>query len=65
MHKILAEWREATDPMEKRFLHSLLESMQVDLDVAAAQLGGSEAGSDGAYLGVQGCGKDGGDGDEE
>ena len=53
MHKILAESREATDPVEKRFLHSMLESMRVDLDTAAAQLGGSDAGSDAADLGVQ------------
>ena len=48
--------------MEKRFLHSMLESMRVDLDAATAQLGGSDAGSDAADLGVPGGG---GDGDED
>ena len=61
MHKILAEWRESTNPVEKMFLHSMLESMRVDLDTAAAQLGGSDAGSDAADLGVPG----GGDGDDD
>ena len=41
------------DPVEKRFLHSMLESMRVHLDAAAAQLGGSDAGSDVAYLGAR------------
>ena len=50
--------------MEKRFLHSMLESMRVDLDAAAAQLGGSGAGSD--VGGAAGGSGDGGeDGDEE
>ena len=51
--------------MEKRFFHSMLESMRVDLDAAAAQLGESDAGSDAADLGVPGGGDDGGDDDEE
>ena len=51
--------------MEKRFLHSMLEIMRVNLDAAATQLGGLDAGSDAPNLGVPGGGKDGGDGDEE
>ncbi|XP_047979066.1 E3 ubiquitin-protein ligase DZIP3-like [Salvia hispanica] len=67
MHKIFYEWKEATDPEEKKFLHSMLESMWVDLDTFAAQLGGSGAGSDagGAAGGSGDGGEDGGDGDEE
>ena len=45
--------------MGKRFLHSMLESMRVDLDIFAAQLGGSDAG------GAAGGGEYDGDGDEE
>ena len=56
------DWRAATDPTEKRFLHSMLESMRVDLDAARAQLGGSDAGSDATDVEVPGGG---GGGNEE
>ena len=51
MHKLIGEWRVATDPVEKRFLHDLLESIRVDLAAAAAEAGGSDA----AGLGVPGA----------
>ena len=56
-------WRAATDPTEKMFLHSMLESMWVDLDAARAQMGGSDVGSD-TPGGGGGEGEDGGNGDE-
>ena len=43
MYKVFQDWRAATDPTEKRFLHSMLESMLVDLDAVRAQRGGSDA----------------------
>ena len=58
MHKIIGEWRAPTDPVENRFLHDLLESMQVDLAAAAVEAGGSDAASDAAELGVPGSGED-------
>ena len=62
MYKLFQDWRATTDPTEKRFLHSMLESMRVDLDVARAQMGGSDA-TDVEVPG--GGGEDGGDDDEE
>ena len=51
------------------FLHSMLESIRVDLDAARAQMGGSDAGSDATDVEVPGGsgngGEDGGDDDEE
>ena len=64
MYTVFNYWKAATDPVEKRFLHSMLESMQVDLDAARAQLGGSDMGSDATDVEVPGGGGD-GDGDEE
>ena len=46
MYKVFQEWRAATDPTEKRFLRSMLDNMQVDLDATRALMGGSDAGSD-------------------
>ena len=63
MYKVFQDWKTATDPTEKMFLHSMLESMRVDLDTARAQMGGSDVGSD-TPGGGSGRG-DGGDGDEE
>ena len=60
MYKVFQEWKAATDLTEKRFLHSMLENMQVDLDATRALVGGSDAGSDTPG----GGGEDGGD-DEE
>ena len=71
MYKVFQEWRAATDPTEKRFLRSMLDSMQVYLDATRALMGGSNAGSDGTDVEVpRGSGNggeddDGGDGDEE
>ena len=61
MYKVFQKWRAATDPMEKRFLQSMLENMQVDLDATRALVGGSDAGSDTSDDG----GEDGGGDDEE
>ena len=60
MYKVFQDWRAATDPTEKMFLHSMLESMRVDLEIARARLAGSDVGSD-----TTGGGSGGGDGDEE
>ena len=69
MYKVFQDWRAATDPTEKSFLHSMLESMRVDLDTARAQMGGSDAGSDATDVEVLGGsangGEDGGNGDDE
>ena len=72
MYMVFQDWRAATDPAEKRFLHSMLESMRVDLDAARAQIGGSDVGSDATDVEVPGGsgnggedGGDGSDGDEE
>ena len=67
MYKVFQDWRTATDPTEKMFLHSMRESMRVDLDVARARLGGSDVGSDttGGGSGSGGGDGDGEDGDEE
>ena len=54
MHKIIGEWRATTDPVEKRFLHDLLESMRVDLAAAAAEV----AALDAPDLGVPGSGEE-------
>ena len=62
MYKVFQDWRTSTDPTEKSFLHSMLESMQVDLDAVKAQMGGSDAGSDATDVEVPGGGGD--DGDE-
>ena len=59
MYKVFQDWKAAIDPMEKRFLHSMLESMRVDLDAARALLGGSGAGLD---VEVPGGGGNGGGG---
>ena len=67
MYKVFQEWRVATDPTEKRFLHSMLENMQVDLDATRALVGGSDAGSD-TPTDVEvrgGSGEDGSDGGDE
>ena len=56
MYTVFQDWKAATDPMEKRFFHSMLESMRVDLDAARAQMGGLDA----TDVEVPG-----GDGDEE
>ena len=44
MYKVLQDWRAATDPTEKMFLHSMLESIRVDLDAARAKMGGFRRG---------------------
>ena len=61
MYKVLQEWKAATDPTEKRFLHSMFENMRVYLDASRALVGGSDAGSDTPG----GGGEDGGGDDEE
>ena len=61
MYKVFQEWKIATDPTEKRFLHSMLENMRVDLDASRALVGGSDAGSDTP----SGGDKDGGGDDDE
>ena len=59
MYKVFQDWRTATDPTEKMFLHEMLESMRVDLEIARARLASSDVGSD-----TTGGGGD-GTGDEE
>ena len=64
MYKVFQDWRAATT--EKRFLHSMLESMRVDLDATRAQMGDSDAGSDATDVEVPGGSGNGDeDGDEE
>ena len=65
MYKVLQEWRTATDPTEKMFLHEMLESMRVDLEIARARLAGSDVGSDTTGGGGSGGGGGEDDGDEE
>ena len=64
MYKVFQEWKNATDPTEKMFLHEMLESMRVDLEIARARLAGSDVGLD-TTGGGSGSGGGGGDGEEE
>ena len=64
MYKVFQEWKTATDPTEKMFLHEMLESMRVDLEIARARLAGSDVGSD-TTGGGSGNGGGDGDGDKE
>ena len=65
MFAVFQEWKAATDPMEKRFLYSMLENMRLDLDASKALVGGLDAGSDTpGGDGEDGGGED-GDGDDE
>ena len=59
MWKIIGEWQTATDPVEKVFLHDLLQSMRADL-AAARREAGDAGDSDAADFGFLGSG-DGGD----
>ena len=58
MLQVFREWKNATDPTEKRILFEMLESMRADLEIATRRLGGSDVGSD-----TTGGGSGGGDGD--
>ena len=66
MLQVFREWKNATDPTEKRFLYEMLESMRADLEIARSRLGGSDVGSDTTGGGSGGGDdEDDGDGDEE
>ncbi|XP_047978463.1 cyclin-dependent kinase C-2 C-like [Salvia hispanica] len=52
MLQVFREWKNATDPTEKRILFEMLESMRVDLEIATRRLGGSDVGSDSTRVAV-------------
>ena len=65
MYKVFQDWRDATDPTEKRFIYEMLESMRDELEIERSRLGGSEVCSDTTGGGSGGGGGGDGDGDDE